>query len=91
MTNATIIPGKVSGELQPPSSKSQTLRAIVFAMLAKGKSTIYNYLPSPDTFAMIEAIRSYGVKTRIFKGKIEITGLGGKLNPPKDSIDAQNS
>lgn len=60
-------------------------------MLAKGKTTIYNYLPSPDTFAMIDAIKSYGVNTHIFKGKIEITGLGGKLNPPKDIIDAQNS
>lgn len=91
MTSVTINPGKASGQLYPPPSKSQTLRAIIFAMMAKGKTTIYNYLPSPDTFAMIDAIKSYGVKARIFKGKIEITGLGGTLNPPKDIIDAQNS
>jgi len=91
MITVTINPGKVSGQLNPSPSKSQTLRAIIFAMLAKGKSTIYNYLPSPDTFAMIDAVNSYGVKARLFKSKIEITGLGGKLNPPKDIIDAQNS
>lgn len=91
MQSITINPGNISGQIYPPPSKSQTLRAIVFAMLAQGKSTIYNYLPSPDTFAMIEAIKSYGVRSKIYKNKIEIWGLDGKLNPPKDFIDAQNS
>lgn len=91
MSEVIINPGKLSGQITPPSSKSQTLRAIVFAMLAKGKSNIHNYLPSPDTYAMLEAIRSYGVKARVFKNKIEIIGLGGTLNPPKDIIDARNS
>jgi 3-phosphoshikimate 1-carboxyvinyltransferase len=89
--HAIINPGKISGQVSPPPSKSQTLRAMIFAMLAKGKSTIYNYLPSPDTLAMISAIQSYGVALKTFKKKMEINGLGGELSPPKDIIDAQNS
>lgn len=83
--------GKIFGTISPPPSKSQTLRALIFAMLAKGKSTIYNFLPSFDTYAMLDVLKAYGIKTHVFKDRIEIIGSGGKINPPNDIINAQNS
>lgn len=82
---------KLKGKINPPPSKSQTLRAIIFAMLANGKSTIENYLPSPDTLAMLNTIESYGAKVKKNKRSLIITGLNSRINPPSDIIDAKNS
>ena len=66
---------KVFDRLSIPSSKSQTLRAILFASLAKGKSTIYNPLISPDSSAMIEACKKIGVTIEQFSNRLEIEGV----------------
>jgi 3-phosphoshikimate 1-carboxyvinyltransferase len=79
------------GSLKIPSSKSQTMRAIIFASLATGKSTIYNYLDSPDTIAAIDAIKAYGARATIFKDKLEIIGTSGKVNINKENIYVNNS
>ena len=74
-----------------PPSKSQNMRAILFASLADGKSTIVNSLVSPDTDAMIEACRSLGA-TITQKGKtLLIEGIGKKRKLAKTTIDAKNS
>lgn len=74
-----------------PSSKSHTLRAILFASLAKGKSIIHDYLPSPDTEAMIHACRLFGALIDLFPNRIEIEGLDGKIDCSEDVINAGNS
>lgn len=91
MEIAKIKKGKITGKISPPPSKSQTLRALIFAMLAEGKSVIYNYLNSLDTFAMLEVLKAYNIKTNVFKDRIEIIGSSGSLTPPNDIINAQNS
>ena len=91
MTTYEIAPSKVSGKAKIPTSKSHSLRAILFGLLANGKTKISHYLNSPDIFAMIHAIQCYGAKVEINKSAIEIEGVDGKLLPCEDVIDSGNS
>ena len=83
--------GSVKGEIAIPPSKSHTLRAVLFASLAKGKSAIHRYLPSPDTFAMIEACRLLGATIHIAPDILQIEGINGKIRCAEDVINACNS
>jgi 3-phosphoshikimate 1-carboxyvinyltransferase len=78
----------LAGRIMIPSSKSQTMRALVFSLLARGKSTIFNPLPSPDTEAMIHACKLLGAKVDCFSDRVEIKG---GLKAAEDVIDAGNS
>lgn len=79
------------GSISIPPSKSQTLRAILFASLAKGKSFIHHYLPSTDTYAMVEACRLFGATVDVLPNTLEINGINGKINYTEDVINAGNS
>jgi len=81
----------LSGKLAPPPSKSHTLRAILFASLAKGTSCIRNYLTSPDTQAMITACRQLGAEIQQADAHLQIKGVAGQPQCPADVIDAGNS
>lgn len=87
----TIKPSLISGEILVPPSKSHTLRAILFALMAKGKSIIENYLLSPDTTAMYESIRKFGAQVEVFEDRLEIVGVDGRLQGPYDVIQSGNS
>lgn len=91
MLKAHIIPGKLTGKVDLPSSKSQTIRSLLFALMAKGKSRIENPLFSPDTSAMTTAIQHLGAKVEIFPDAIEVEGVGGKLAAAEDIIQCGNS
>lgn len=86
-----IKPSRLSGNLSVPSSKSQTLRAIIFASLAEGKSVIRHYLHSPDTVAMIEACIQLGAKIESTREQLNIAGVSGQPLTPCNVIDAGNS
>jgi 3-phosphoshikimate 1-carboxyvinyltransferase len=89
--NLSIEPSKLEGSLFIPSSKSHTLRAILFATLAHGKSTIHHFLPSPDAAAMIEATRLLGASVTVEGDRLLIEGVGGKPKVPDDVIQCGNS
>jgi len=90
MNKITISAGRLAGKITLPPSKSHTLRAILFGMLANGQSTIYNYLESPDTDAMIEACRLFGA--RFERTPTALTVYGGLDRAVKEvKIDAGNS
>lgn len=86
-----IAPSQLEGSLTIPSSKSQTLRAILFAALATGKSQIDHYLPSPDTDAMIRAVSLLGASVQIEGQTLFIDGFAAKPKPASDLIDCGNS
>jgi 3-phosphoshikimate 1-carboxyvinyltransferase len=86
-----IRPSLLQGSITIPPSKSHTLRAILFASLAHGKSIIYHYLPSPDTRAMIQACELLGAKITVNEQSITIIGTHGKPKTPNNIIDAGNS
>ena len=91
MVSVKIRPGPLRGTIQIPSSKSHTLRSLVFALMAQGKSRILHPLPSPDTFAMLSAIRSLGAKIDMDQEALIVEGTGGKLQPAEDIIQCGNS
>ncbi len=86
-----IKPTFISGEVFIPPSKSETMRAIVFASMAHGKSQIENILLSPDTFAMIEGVISFGARVEIEGRTLKIWGVGGEPKLPKNIINVGNS
>ncbi len=84
----SIRASKLRGVFKIPPSKSQTMRALIFASLSQGRSSIHNYLHSPDTNAMIHACRLMGAKIKIMDKILEIEG---NLTSAQDVIDAGNS
>ena len=78
------------GSVSIPGSKSHTIRAIVVALLAEGKSYIRNPLVSDDTESALYAARKLGAKfeNSLDNGVLvwEITGTGGNLSNPSDEI-----
>lgn len=86
-----IKPSTLQGSVTIPSSKSHTLRAILFASLADGESTIHRYLTSPDTNAMIHACKLLGAHINDENDPLTIVGTHGKLITPENIIDAGNS
>ncbi len=72
-----------------PSSKSHTLRAILFAALASGVSHIRKFLVSLDTTAMIQAVRKLGATVEIEGDCLKVKG--GDLHAPEEVIDCGNS
>ncbi len=91
MSKYTIRQGKIEGEITIPSSKSHTLRSILFGAMGTGKSIIENYLPSKDAEAMIKAASLLGSVCTVFSSRIEIEGISGVLKYTEDVIDAGNS
>jgi 3-phosphoshikimate 1-carboxyvinyltransferase len=81
----------LSGKIVIPSSKSHTMRSILFGTLGNGKSIIHRYLPSSDTQAMIEACRLFGATINVTLEYIEIEGVKGIIQYAKDIIHAGNS
>ncbi len=67
------------------------MRAILFGSLAEGVSKISDYLQSPDTNAMIEAMRQLGATIHVGEKRLEIYGVNGELKPCDHVIDAGNS
>lgn len=91
MKNLLVKPSKVRHQINIPSSKSQTHRAILLASLAEGHSKIYHPLHSPDTVAMTEACKSFGAKIVFQSDHLEIEGTAGKIAFAEDVIQANNS
>lgn len=79
------------GKIEIPPSKSHTLRALIFATIAEGKSIIKNPLDSPDADACVKACQLLGAKINR-KGKTWfVEGTAGKLQTPKEEINVGNS
>ncbi len=86
-----IMPSLLSGNLTIPPSKSHTIRAILFAALAKGTSYIENFLQSPDSQAMITAVRLLGAQVDVYSNSLKICGCAGKITSFQDVIQCGNS
>ena len=87
----TIFPSSLSGSVKIPPSKSQTQRALVFALLGMGVSVIKKPLQSPDVEAMIRACRVLGAQINVSPESLEVCGVDGKISVNHDRIDAGNS
>lgn len=83
---------RLKGVVSIPASKSHTIRAVAIASLAEGDSIIRNPLWSGDTEAAVLCYRAFGANIDTSDDKAwKVTGLGGKITPPKETIDVLNS
>ncbi len=91
MATLIVSPGPLAGEIALPPSKSHTMRAILFGAMGSGATRISAYLESPDTHAMVAAMRLFGAEIKVDPNSMEIVGVGGKLRPCEDIIQSGNS
>ena len=91
MKNWQIQPSSIGGKCTLPTSKSQSIRALFFASLAKGESTLFDLLPSKDIETMANACRLIGANIEK-KGSVwKVQGIGGQIKGSFGIIDAGNS
>ena len=96
MKSSIIIRNKISNfkkNLSMPGDKSISIRLILLASLAIGKSKIYNLLESEDVINTLKSMKSLGVNINKIKNYYEINGVSIKgLNlKKKTKINAGNS
>ncbi len=84
--------GPLSGALRPPGDKSISHRALIFAGLADGTSTITGLLESGDTNATRRAMEQLGARFEPRDEALVATGIGGRgLSAPAGVLDMGNS
>ncbi|MCR5825423.1 MAG: 3-phosphoshikimate 1-carboxyvinyltransferase [Oscillospiraceae bacterium] len=85
--------GSLNGSLAVPGSKSSTIRAVLFGMLADGTTVIHNPLPSKDGLAALKAARDFGAEVVVddAANTWTVTGLNGKPRVPENVLDTMNS
>ncbi|MDD2840210.1 MAG: 3-phosphoshikimate 1-carboxyvinyltransferase, partial [Rickettsiales bacterium] len=79
MLNINKIIKPINAILDIPSSKSLSVRALLLASFAEGKSIIKNVLDSDDTNNCIGALKSLGIKIEQNGKDFTIYGCGGKI------------
>ena len=70
----------LSGKVQIPSSKSHTIRALLCASLAKGKTVLIGNFEGNDIQETINALRELGIQIKQIKKKIKINSIKGFTN-----------
>ncbi len=85
--------GSLHGTLAVPGSKSSTIRAVLFGMLADGTTVIHNPLPSKDGLAALRAARNFGAEVVVDESANTWTvkGLNGRPRVPENVLDTMNS
>lgn len=81
----------LNGTVPIPGSKSHTIRALAFALLAKGESIIERPLYSSDTASCLSMIESMGAGIKKEENFWRVSGVGGNLPVPENVIDVGNS
>jgi 3-phosphoshikimate 1-carboxyvinyltransferase len=80
---------KVSGRAIAPSSKSYTIRGLMCAALAKGKSVLYSPLKSDDTDAAIDVLEKISVD---IEQKTDLWSIsGGCFCQPDSDLNCRES
>ena len=81
---ASISKSEACGKAAAPSSKSYTIRGLICAALADGKSEIISPLASDDTTAAINVLKKVGINIRQQKSSWKIDG--GKFKAPTGDL-----
>ena len=77
--------------VQVPGSKSITVRAMLMAALAKGKSTLYNAQLSDDCATFLNCLKKLGILCEVEGNTVKIDGCGGKLPVKSARLNVQSS
>lgn len=81
----------LSGTVTPPSSKSQNIRGILFASLAKGRSILSHFLASDDTSDAIHLAQTLGVHIEINEQTLIIDSKGLPFETSAEKFYSGNS
>jgi 3-phosphoshikimate 1-carboxyvinyltransferase len=82
----------VRGSLRLPGDKSISHRALLFAALADGRSTITNLATGADVRATRAALEQLGVGVKDRNGAVVVSGTGiDGWSEPGDVLDCENS
>lgn len=76
-----------TGMATPPSSKSQSIRALILALLARGESSLLNVLDSDDTRDAIRVCEQLGMQCR----GSQVYSSGLPLQPQSTTLNTGNS
>ncbi|MCP4715478.1 MAG: 3-phosphoshikimate 1-carboxyvinyltransferase [Deltaproteobacteria bacterium] len=82
---------RLEGAVTIPASKSHTIRAIILAALAEGRSRLGHPLFSDDTRAAINACRAIGARIEQTDTELIIDGVGARPHKPTAVLDMLNS
>ena len=85
-----VNPSSLRGEAEIPASKSHTIRAVVIASLATGRSRIIKPLDSADTRSALDMSRAFGAGVEMGEDWF-VSGTGGAPPVPENVIDVGNS
>ncbi len=97
MATYTVEPGKLSGTLMVPPSKSLAHRALLIASLAEGESVIDNIILSDDIKATLNAMTALGIQTMVddsrrYIGRKKVRIFGSEtLKPVSTTINCHES
>jgi len=84
-----IQPGQIEGRVSANASKSAMQRAVAAALLARGKSVIYNPGKSNDCVAALDVATKLGAEVHYTSERIEIIGKG--VEPLSSEINCGES
>lgn len=87
----TVRPCALNGEVVIPGSKSHTIRAVLFAALADGRSQVLRPLDSADAASSVRSARALGATVAQDAATWTIDGVAGRPRVPDDVIDVGNS
>lgn len=74
MANLVVQPAKeLQGEIHIPGDKSISHRAIMLGAIAKGITTINNFLPSADCLATVDCLRKLGIDIQMSNVQFPMT------------------
>ncbi len=71
----TFLPGRLSGKVRVPSSKSVSHRALICAALAEGTSFVRDITMSQDIYATIDTLTELGASFDVQDGVIKVQGI----------------
>lgn len=81
----------LKGTVRVPGDKSITHRAILFGLLASGKTTIDGWLNAADCNSSLHVAKLLGAEVTVSEDRILMEGTGGRLIEPDDVLDCGNS
>lgn len=92
MKKLTRTASGLNGSIDIPGDKSISHRSVMFGSLAKGKTTVENFLPGEDCLSTISCFRELGVEIEQKESSVTIHGKGmGSLKEPTGVLDVGNS
>jgi 3-phosphoshikimate 1-carboxyvinyltransferase len=81
----------LQGNVTPPSSKSQSIRAIFFSLLAHGHSILNNFLSSDDTRDALNVAKALGASVSIIGDQVIIDSPGLPIQTQVNELYSGNS